>query len=472
MKVLVVGCGYVGERLADLLHESGVEVTGVTRSAESARHLAAVKPYPVRAGDISGATGPGDLARDPAVVVHCASSGRGGAESYRQVYLEGCRRLLDAFPDARLIFCSSTSVYGQTDGSWVDEESCANPERETGRILLEAENLVLRRDGCVARIAGIYGPGRSFVLKNFLEGQAVIEGGGEGRWLNQIHRHDAARALAHLVTSNCGGVFNVADDHPLTQRGCFARLAARFDLPSPPDAPPNTGRKRAWTNKRISNAKLRGAGWAPRFASYLDALDQDGELIPSILAQLAPDRPSGEKPANVVLVGLMGSGKSAVGRIAAQLLGFDFVDTDQLIAQAARKSIPEIFAAESEAGFRRRESAALKSLVGRDRLVIATGGGVVTVPENAPVLRQLGFVVWLHAGVETLQRRTAHSNDRPLLRGGDPGEKLRALLEVRGPLYEKLCDLKILTDGLSLDDAAYGLAESARVHFNGRRTSA
>ena len=89
----------------------------------------------------------------------------------------------------------------------------------------------------------------------------------------------------------------------------------------------------------------------------------------------------------------------------------------------------------------------------------------MTQPRNHPVLRHLGFIVWLEADVITLYRRTASSNDRPLLKDDDPKGKLRRLLEARGPLYQQLADLRIATDELSQDETAYGIAESARVHL-------
>lgn len=177
-----------------------------------------------------------------------------------------------------------------------------------------------------------------------------------------------------------------------------------------------------------------------------------------------PEPPRG---VNIVLVGLMGSGKSTVGRMSAQSLGFGFVDTDHLIISAANKTIPEIFASEGEAGFRKRETEALRSLIGQQRLVIATGGGIVTQPQNLEILKQLGFVVWLHADPMVLHRRTSHSLDRPLLRVGDPAETLRKLHEVRSVLYAQVCDEKITTDDLSLQDVAYGLVETAQVYFRG-----
>jgi shikimate kinase len=169
---------------------------------------------------------------------------------------------------------------------------------------------------------------------------------------------------------------------------------------------------------------------------------------------------------NVVLIGLMGSGKSTIGRLTAHSLGFEFVDTDHLITEAAHRNIPQIFATEGEAGFRKRESAALQSLVGRQGTVIATGGGIVTMPNNLPVLRQLGFVVWLNADPMILYQRTAHGPPvRPLLDTTDPAAKLRHLSEERGPLYEQVCDMKITTDDLSTEEVAYGLAETVRVEF-------
>ena len=288
---LIIGSGYVGERVADLLAQAGHGVVAVTHSAESAQRLAAQKPYAVHAADVTDPASLQALAarlgQAPLGIVHCASSSRGGAEMYRRVYVEGLRHLQATFPQSRILFTSSTSVYPQTDGSIVTEESNAHPDRETSRLLREAEELALAGDGSVARLAGIYGPGRSFVLKSFLEGTAFIEGNeGAGRCLNQIHREDAASGLVHVLTVAAPGVYNVVDDRPMTQLECFTQLAERFQKPLPAAVPPNTERKRAWTHKYISNAKLRQSGWAPAYPSYFDALDVDAELIPSVLAQV------------------------------------------------------------------------------------------------------------------------------------------------------------------------------------------
>lgn len=260
--------------MADRLHAAGGEVSGWTHSPESAAALAARKPYAVEGHDITADGGVGRVEVSPDVVFQCVSSGRGGGvEAYRQVYLGGARALRAAFPAARLVYTGSTSVYPGTDGAWVDEDSPAEPDRETGRVLRETERVVLDHGGSVARLAGLYGPGRSVLLKKFLAGEAVIEGDGD-RWLNQIHRDDAADALVRLARPDAPrGLFNVADDVPLTQLALYRGLSERLGRPLPPHGPPDVNRKRGWTSKRVSNARLRAAtGWAPRFPSFFDAL--------------------------------------------------------------------------------------------------------------------------------------------------------------------------------------------------------
>ncbi len=276
-RTLVIGAGYIGEAFADLAHANGRQVVACTASDESAQALVAVKKYQVSACDVSQLDNVQRLRSERGdfdLVLFSASSGRGGADRYRSVYLEGARNLAGIFPDAHLLYTGSTSVYAQIDGAWVDESSAAEPDRETGKLLVETEQVVLSAGGTVARIAGIYGPGRSVLLRKFLAGTAVLEGDGS-RWLNQAHRDDIARALWTLReerTVAATRIFNVCDDRPLTQRECYEGLAARYDRPLPAVAPPDYNRKRGWTNKRVSNARLRALGWTPRFSSFLDAV--------------------------------------------------------------------------------------------------------------------------------------------------------------------------------------------------------
>ena len=277
----VAGCGFTGLATARLLHGRGWIVIGGTHSAESAVALAG-EAFPVLACDITDRAA---LARLPAVeaVVHCASSGRGGVEQYRAVYLEGARALADVLTPQRFVFTSSTSVYAQNDGCVVTEESAAEPDRETGAVLRETEEFLLAQGGIVARLAGIYGPGRSVLLRKFFSGEAVIEGDG-GRFVNQVHRDDIATALLALVQAEARGIFNVVDDEPMTQRDIYMWLAQHFQKPLPPGGPVDENRKRGVTNKRVSNAKLRALGWTPRYPSFRAAIVND----PALLHALAP----------------------------------------------------------------------------------------------------------------------------------------------------------------------------------------
>ncbi|MDE1170722.1 MAG: NAD-dependent epimerase/dehydratase family protein [Verrucomicrobium sp.] len=268
-KTLILGCGYVGLALARLLKERGEAVTGWVHRPESARALeeAGIAAW---TGDLADPEAWRGLPADFAAVVHCAATRGGGPEAYRRVYLEGMRRALAHLPHARPVMVSSTSVYGQNDGAWVAEDSPAAPAAATSQILLEAEAEALRRPGAVIlRAAGIYGPGRGALLEKFRAGTAAIEGDGT-RWINQIHRDDLAAALALPLP---GGVYNAADDAPVTYLDYYGWLAHRLGKPMPPHVPPNPGRKRGLTNKRVSNARLRAAGWAPRHPTFREGLD-------------------------------------------------------------------------------------------------------------------------------------------------------------------------------------------------------
>ena len=293
-RIVIAGCGFTGLATARVFHAAGWNVLGLTHSADSALALAS-EPWPAMACDISS---PGAVSsiiekcgREPDAVIHCASSGRGGADAYRSVYLEGSRNLLDVLAPRRFLFTGSTSVYAQIDGGWVTEESPAVPPRETGRLLRETEDLVLSRGGIVARLAGIYGPGRSVLLRKFFSREAVIEDDGR-RFINQVHRDDIASALHVLIERGAPGIYNVSDNHPTTQRETCEWLAARFALPMPPAGPINPDRKRGWTNKRVSNSKLRALGWAPGFPSFFDAVESDPQLEALARGDPAPARKS------------------------------------------------------------------------------------------------------------------------------------------------------------------------------------
>jgi nucleoside-diphosphate-sugar epimerase len=284
-RVLIAGCGYIGQAAADLFQAAGWVVEGWTRSAESAASLSA-KPYPVREVDVSRPAQLAECAGTFDAVVHCASSGGGDAEMYRRVYLNGARNLLETFPGSKLLFTSSTSVYAQRDGSWVTEESETKPMRETSRILLETERSVLASGGIVARLAGIYGPGRSALLNKFLKGTAMIDPETD-RFVNQVHRDDIAAALFLLLSreSEIAQIYNVVDDQPILQSECYRWLAQRLNRPLPPIGRSIQERKRGDSNKRVSNAKLRALGWTLRYPTFPEAMDKS--ILPSFAESIS-----------------------------------------------------------------------------------------------------------------------------------------------------------------------------------------
>ncbi|MCF2147854.1 shikimate kinase [Desmonostoc muscorum LEGE 12446] len=144
---------------------------------------------------------------------------------------------------------------------------------------------------------------------------------------------------------------------------------------------------------------------------------------------------------NLYLIGMMGVGKTTVGRLLAKQLGYGYVDTDDVIAQAAGKSINQIFADEGEAAFRKLETDVLSQVCAFTKLTIATGGGIVLQRENWGYLHH-GLIVWLDASVELIYRRLAEDTTRPLLQDVDPKGKLRSLLEQRQSLYAQ-ADIRI-----------------------------
>ena len=161
---------------------------------------------------------------------------------------------------------------------------------------------------------------------------------------------------------------------------------------------------------------------------------------------------------SLYLVGMMGSGKTSTGRPLAERLGYGFVDADAVIEQAAGCSIPEIFDRDGEAGFRSLESQVLSAISQRHSLVVATGGGVVTQPENWGLLHS-GIVIWLDVVPDQLlQRLNADSTERPLLQTADPEAALNALLNERRPLYAE-ADLTVVINEETPETVADGILQ-------------
>ena len=266
MRVLIIGCGYVGLPLGAELVRRGHQVHGMRRSAgDEQMRAAGIQSV---AGDLTRAETLPGLVTGFDWVINTVSSSKGGLDEYRSVYLEGNRGLIAALsgtPPAKYIFTSSTSIYGQNDGSIVTETSLAEPASATSRILVEAENLLRQAHqqssfpGIIARLSGIYGPGRGYLFQQFLKGEARILGEG-GRYLNMIHLQDVIGGLiAVLEKGRAGEVYNLTDDLAVTEVEFFEWLSKRLGRPMPPFIPQTEApqRKRGLTNKRVSNEKLK-----------------------------------------------------------------------------------------------------------------------------------------------------------------------------------------------------------------------
>ncbi len=148
---------------------------------------------------------------------------------------------------------------------------------------------------------------------------------------------------------------------------------------------------------------------------------------------------------NLFLVGLMGAGKTTVGRQLARQLNLTFHDADQVIEARTGVHIPVIFDIEGESGFRAREEAVIRELAALTGIVLATGGGAVLSAANRAVLKQNGIVIYLRGSPEQLYERTRHDRNRPLLQTGDPLEKLRELYALRDPFYREVADVVVDT---------------------------
>jgi nucleoside-diphosphate-sugar epimerase len=279
-RVLIAGCGYLGQAAADLFCTADWEVEAWTQSAGSAAKLSG-KQYPVHAVDISDSKQLGARAGKFDAVIHCASTHGGDAQLYRKVYLNGARNLFEQFGASQVLFTSSTSVYAQTGGEWVTEGSPAEPGHEIGKVLRQAEHLVLSNGGIVARLAGIYGPNRSALLTRLLRGEAIIDPK-KDRFVNQIHRDDAAAAFPLLLDrqSAVGEIFNVVDDQPILLSECYRWLAERLKPPAARSARSTSRRKRGESNKRVSNAKLREIGWIPRYPNFAEGMEKS--VLPNL----------------------------------------------------------------------------------------------------------------------------------------------------------------------------------------------
>lgn len=268
--ILIAGCGDVGGALAESLLAAGHHVTGLRR-----RIAALPAGVEALAADLRDADSLGGVAgRRFDVVVVSSAAGHFDENDYRATYVDGLGNLLDALRGTpRVLLASSTGVYGQHHGEWIDEDSPAEPRGFSGRILLEAERLLTRRVGeraTVVRFGGIYGPGRERLLREV--------GAGVGcprepvRYTNRIHRDDCAGIFTFLIGrllagEDCAGLYLGVDSLPVpiweVRHWIAAQLGVTLD-----DARPVMGATRAPGSKRASNRRLLAAGYTFRYPDY------------------------------------------------------------------------------------------------------------------------------------------------------------------------------------------------------------
>lgn len=273
--VAILGCGYVGRALGSELVNRGHRVLGMCRSDDGLAAAEAAGLTAVR-GDVTERS---DLAAVEAAdtVVFAASSGGGGEDAARSVYVDGLRTVLDAVSDwaqepTRLVYTSSTGVYGDHDGDRVDEETECRPATPKARVLAEAEAIARGATErgiapIVARLGGIYGPGR-YRLERYLDGP-ITEG-----YVNIVHQADVARALRLLLEADSAAVPEtvlVVDNEPVWKPTLAAWLAERCGRAPPETRPPTddvASARRRRGQKRCSNERLRALGYEFRYPTY------------------------------------------------------------------------------------------------------------------------------------------------------------------------------------------------------------
>jgi nucleoside-diphosphate-sugar epimerase len=260
-KILIAGCGDVGNALATRLLADECEVWGVRRQVDALAN--GIRPWRIDLTD------PASFDAPPAAfdyLFYTASADRRDEAHYRSVYVDGLRDLLNALrvagcPLRRIFFTSSTAVYGQSEGEWVDENSTTEPPGFNGRVLLEAEAIVREaaETGINVRLSGIYGPRRTRLVRKVRDEEATAT----GSWTNRIHVEDCAGALHHLMRLGYPeALYLGTDDEPATTADVVEWLSAELDAPAPPEGPTDR------LNKRCRNARLRETGYRFEYPTF------------------------------------------------------------------------------------------------------------------------------------------------------------------------------------------------------------
>lgn len=252
--LLIAGAGDTGSRLARFAADAGWDALALRR-----REVPMGPGVRALRADLRSGEGFDAIPRRLDALVFCAAPDERSEAAYRTLYRDGLRRLLDRGDTGRVLFVSSTAVYAEDAGGWVDEAAPADAVAFNGRVLLEAEReLDAHPDAAAFRASGIYGPGRERMWS-----RARRDEPGEPRWTNRIHVEDVAGALLHLLqAARIARVYCGNDDAPTLEHEVIDGLRARLGLPALGAA------AGAVSGKRVSNARLRGTGWSPRYPDW------------------------------------------------------------------------------------------------------------------------------------------------------------------------------------------------------------
>ena len=271
MKILIAGCGYVGSALARLLVADGHTVWGLRRNVDALPE--GVRPL---AADLFDPATLRTLPRELDFVFYTAGSSGFTDDAYRTAYVDGPNYLLKALAEGgtalrRLFFTSSTGVYAQNNGEWVDEESPVEPVRFSGKRLVEAESVFHRslQAATVVRLGGIYGPGRTRLIDQVRSGEAY-RAAGRVKYLNLIHLDDCAGVLRHLMTvPNPAGCYVAVDNEPVEKNELLQWTAAQLGLPPlPVKEVAEAQEPQRGGNRRIRNARLLSTGYEFTYPTY------------------------------------------------------------------------------------------------------------------------------------------------------------------------------------------------------------
>jgi nucleoside-diphosphate-sugar epimerase len=264
-RVLIAGCGDLGLRVAQLLAiENSTNCSWGLRRQPNLESTHDIPSFTWIAADLTQPDTLRDLPKDITHVLYTAAPNARTEADYRAVYREGLERLVLAVAAPslqRVLFVSSTAVYGAHGAQWIDEDTPTAPKSFNGQVLLETEQWLYKQNAqfetLSLRLSGIYGPGRSYLLERLRTGQATAPMT-ESHWVNRIHIEDAAAAVVHLMNlPNPKPIYLVTDSTPLPMRVLYDALAKLVGGPTPPagDAPASIG------SKRLSNARLRDSGF-------------------------------------------------------------------------------------------------------------------------------------------------------------------------------------------------------------------